>query len=42
MAMVVKAHALCEEHGAKRVLPVVKIEFRPGGVSIEEKIGESR
>lgn len=42
LEIVEKAQKLCLEHGAERVLSVVKIDCKPGGVTIEEKIGKYR
>ena len=40
MEIVKKAQTVCIEEGAKRVMSVVKIDYRPEGVTIEEKIGK--
>ena len=40
MSIVVKAQELCVKCGARRVLSVVKIDYKPQGVSIAEKIGK--
>ena len=40
MEIVRKAQTVCCEAGAKRVISVVKIDYRPEGVTIEEKIGK--
>lgn len=40
MEIVKKAQTVCCEAGAKRVISVVKIDYRPEGVTIEEKIGK--
>ena len=42
MGIVVKAQELCVTIGAKRVISVVKIDYKPAGVTIEEKIGKYR
>lgn len=42
LSIVAKAHALCEELGARRVISVVKIDYAPQGVSMEEKIAKYR
>ncbi|HHW39633.1 MAG TPA: MTH1187 family thiamine-binding protein [Syntrophomonadaceae bacterium] len=42
LEIVEKAQKLCLEHGAKRVVSVVKIDCKPGGVTIEEKIEKYR
>ena len=38
MSIVVKAQELCVKCGARRVISVVKIDYKPEGVSIAEKI----
>lgn len=40
MEIVKQAQTVCIEAGAKRVMSVVKIDYRPEGVTIEEKIGK--
>ncbi|MGB9791971.1 MAG: thiamine-binding protein [Thermacetogeniaceae bacterium] len=40
LEIVEKAQRLCLELGAERVVSVVKIDCKPGGVTIEEKIGK--
>lgn len=42
MEIVKKAQTLCIEQGAARVMSIVKIDYRPEGVTIEEKIGKYR
>lgn len=42
MSIVVKAQKICVEHGANRVISVVKIDYKPDGVTMEEKIGKYR
>ena len=42
MAIVIKAQELCVSCGARRVISVVKIDYKPDGVSIQEKIGKYR
>ncbi|SHJ50368.1 thiamine-binding protein [Thermoclostridium caenicola] len=42
MEIVRKAQTVCCEAGAKRVISVVKIDYRPEGVTIEEKIEKYR
>jgi len=39
-AIVKKAHEICLAEGARRVGAVIKTDCRPGGVTIEEKIGK--
>lgn len=36
------AQEICVKEGATRVLSVVKIDYRPGGVTMDEKIGKYR
>jgi uncharacterized protein YqgV (UPF0045/DUF77 family) len=40
--IVKKAQNICADEGAKRVISIVKIDFKPDGVTIEEKIGKYR
>ncbi len=40
LEIVVRAQRLCLVLGAARVVSVVKIDCKPGGVTIEEKIGK--
>ncbi|MGI5879295.1 MAG: thiamine-binding protein [Syntrophomonadaceae bacterium] len=40
--IVKKAHQICIEANARRVFSVIKIDFRPDGVSIDEKIHKYR
>lgn len=42
LEIVKKAQYICTEEGATRVLSVVKIDFRPEGVTMDEKIGKYR
>jgi uncharacterized protein YqgV (UPF0045/DUF77 family) len=42
LEIVEEAQKLCLRHGAGRVLSVVKIDCKAGGVTIEEKIGKYR
>ena len=42
MSIVVKAQEFCVKCGARRVLSVVKIDYKPEGVSIAEKIEKYR
>ncbi len=42
LEIVEKAQKLCLQHGASRVLSVVKIDCKAGGVTIEEKVGKYR
>ena len=40
--IVKKAQEICTGHGAERVLSVVKIDYRPEGVTMDEKINKYR
>jgi len=42
MEIVKRAQEICVEEGAKRVCSMVKIDYKPEGVTIEEKIGKYR
>ena len=42
MDIVKKVQYICVEEGASRVLSVVKIDFKPEGVTMDEKIGKYR
>jgi len=42
MEIVKKAQAVCCDAGAKRVVSVVKIDYKPEGVTIDEKIAKYR
>jgi uncharacterized protein (TIGR00106 family) len=42
LALVEAAQALCVEKGASRVLSVVKIDYKPEGSTIDEKIAKYR
>ncbi|MBP7175052.1 MAG: thiamine-binding protein [Thermoclostridium sp.] len=42
MGIVKKAQELCIEEGATRVLSVVKIDYKPEGVTMDEKVGKYR
>jgi len=42
LEIVKKAQFLCVDEGATRVLSVVKIDFKPEGVTMDEKIGKYR
>ncbi|MCG8480656.1 MAG: thiamine-binding protein [Spirochaetales bacterium] len=37
-----EAQRICVEHGAHRVLSVVKIDYRPGGITMAEKPARHR
>ena len=38
LEIVREAQHVCEKHGARRVLSVVKIDYKPGGVTMGEKM----
>jgi len=38
LAIVKEAQAICIAHGASRVLSMVKIDYKPNGVTIAEKV----
>ncbi len=42
LKIVEQAQQVCIEGGAKRVLSVVKIDYKPEGATIDEKIGKYR
>lgn len=42
MAIVKQCHEICVEAGATRVASVVKVDYRPEGITIDEKIGKYR
>lgn len=42
MEIVKKAQEICIGEGATRVLSVVKIDYKPEGVTMDEKIGKYR
>ena len=42
MEIVKRAQEICVEEGAKRVCSMVKIDYKPEGVTIDEKIGKYR
>lgn len=42
LEIVQKAQQVCVEAGASRVCSVVKIDYKVGGITIEEKIGKYR
>ena len=42
LKIVEKAQQVCVAHGASRVLSVVKIDYKPEGVTIDEKVGKYR
>ena len=42
LKIVKRAQEICVEQGAARVCSVVKIDYKPGGVTIDEKVGKYR
>lgn len=42
LGIVARAQEICLQNGATRVLSVVKIDYKAGGVTIEEKIKKYR
>ncbi|MCD2348936.1 thiamine-binding protein [Clostridium guangxiense] len=40
MEIVKKAQTICVEEGASRVASVVKIDYKPEGITMEEKVGK--
>ncbi len=40
MTIVKKAHELCIKEGATRVLSVIKVDYKPEGVTMDEKVGK--
>lgn len=42
MDIVKESQDICVKHGASRVLSVVKIDYKPEGVTIEEKVSKYR
>lgn len=40
LELVKKAHHLCVEAGTQRVISVVKIDYKPDGVTMNEKVGK--
>ncbi len=38
LSIVKEAQNICEEEGAKRVVSVIKIDYKPEGVTMDEKI----
>lgn len=42
LSIVSKAQEICVKEGATRVLSVVKIDYSPQGVTIDEKVGKYR
>ncbi len=42
LEIIEKAQEICVEHGASRIISVVKIDYKTGGVTIDEKIRNYR
>jgi uncharacterized protein (TIGR00106 family) len=42
LKIVEKAQQVCVAQGASRVLSVIKIDYKPEGVTIDEKVGKYR
>jgi uncharacterized protein (TIGR00106 family) len=42
LSLIHRAQDICVEEGAARVISVVKIDYRPGGVTMDEKISKYR
>jgi uncharacterized protein (TIGR00106 family) len=42
LEIVKKAQEICVAEGAARVISIVKIDYKPDGVTMEEKIGKYR
>lgn len=42
LQLVKEAHELCAERGISRVVSVVKIDYKPDGVTMDEKIAPHR
>lgn len=42
LEIVKKAQEICTDNGAKRVVSVVKIDYKPEGITINEKISKYR
>lgn len=42
LEIVKRAQQACLDAGAKRVMTIVKIDYAPGGVTMEEKVGKYR
>ena len=40
--IVKKAQEICVKEGAQRVISIVKIDYKPEGVTMDEKIGRYR
>lgn len=42
LEIVKKAQELCIKEGATRVMSIIKIDYKPEGVTIDEKVGKYR
>ncbi len=42
LEIVKKAQQICVENGAARVVSIIKIDYKPNGVTMDEKIGKYR
>ena len=42
LEIVKKAQEICTDNGAKRVVSVVKIDYKPEGITIDEKVSKYR
>ena len=42
LEIVKKAQQVCVDHGAERVMTIIKIDYHPNGVTIDEKIKKYR
>lgn len=42
LEIVKKAQEICVENGAARVVSIIKIDYKPNGVTMNEKIGKYR
>ena len=42
LEVIEKAQEICVKHGASRIISVVKIDYKTGGVTIDEKIRNYR
>lgn len=42
LELVKQAQTICTQAGASRVISVIKIDYKPDGVTIDEKVGKYR
>ena len=42
LEIVKKSQEICIEEGAERVISIVKIDYKKGGVTMDEKVGKYR